>query len=102
MKKPQTRPYIILYVPCAGKILSKSAHDRIKSVNHRCFRVLYDFELTLLCVAGETARKFESVYTGGTMETVGGGEISQYWHCCGAPDAFDPGCEAAPHMTYDD
>lgn len=53
-------------------------------------------------IAGETKRKFESVYTGGTMDTVGGGEISQYWHCCGAADAFDPGCEAAPHMSYDD
>ncbi|XP_024357188.1 uncharacterized protein [Physcomitrium patens] len=51
---------------------------------------------------GETKRKFESVYTGGTMDTVGGGEISQYWHCCGSEDPFDPGCEAAPHMSYDD
>ncbi|CAM6086126.1 unnamed protein product [Calypogeia fissa] len=51
---------------------------------------------------GETKRKFESVYTGGTMDTVGGGEITQYWHCCGSPDPFDPGCEAAPHSTYDD
>jgi hypothetical protein len=53
-------------------------------------------------VAGETKRKFESVHTGGTMDTVGGGEIVAYWHCCGAADAFDPGCEAAPHMSYDD
>jgi hypothetical protein len=53
-------------------------------------------------VAGETKRKFESVHTGGTMDTVGGGEIVAYWHCCGAADAFDPSCEAAPHMSYDD
>lgn len=53
-------------------------------------------------IAGETKRKYESVYTGGTMDTVGGGEITQYWHCCGRNDPFDPGCEAAPHSTYDD
>ena len=58
--------------------------------------------MTVGIVAGETKRKFESVYTGGTMDTVGGGEIVAYWHCCGAADAFDPGCEAAPHMSYDD
>ncbi|BBN02059.1 hypothetical protein MPTK1_2g12410 [Marchantia polymorpha subsp. ruderalis] len=51
---------------------------------------------------GETKRKFESVYTGGTMDTVGGGEIVEYWHCCGSKDRFDPGCEAAPHSSYDD
>jgi hypothetical protein len=51
---------------------------------------------------GETKRKFESVYTGGTLTTVGGGEIVQYWHCCGVADPFDGGCEAAPHMSYDD
>ncbi|GJP51933.1 hypothetical protein CLOM_g11061 [Closterium sp. NIES-68] len=51
---------------------------------------------------GETKRKFESVYTGGTMDTVGGGEITAYWHCCGATDPFDPGCVAGPHETYDD
>jgi len=51
---------------------------------------------------GETKRKFESVYTGGTLTTVGGGEIVQYWHCCGVTDPFDGGCEAAPHMSYDD
>ncbi|KAG0598970.1 hypothetical protein M758_12G116500 [Ceratodon purpureus] len=51
---------------------------------------------------GETKRKFESVYTGGTMDTIGGGEVVSYWHCCGAADAFDPGCEASPHMSYDD
>ncbi|CAK9208717.1 unnamed protein product [Sphagnum troendelagicum] len=51
---------------------------------------------------GETKRKFESVYTGGTLTTVGGGEIVQYWHCCGVTDPFDGGCEAAPHVSYDD
>jgi hypothetical protein len=58
--------------------------------------------LCFVCVPGETKRKFESVYTGGTLTTVGGGEIVQYWHCCGVTDPFDGGCEAAPHMSYDD
>jgi len=75
------------------------------------FSVYLNFVVEICCgvpisevvvVAGETKRKFESVYTGGTMETIGGGEILQYWHCCGVADAFDPGCEAAPHMSYDD
>ncbi|XP_057971359.1 uncharacterized protein LOC131160061 [Malania oleifera] len=51
---------------------------------------------------GETKRKFESVYTGGTMNTPGSGQVSQYWHCCGSEDPFDPGCTAAPHSSYDD
>eukprot|EP00475_Leptophrys_vorax_P027698 TRINITY_DN39530_c0_g2_i1.p1 TRINITY_DN39530_c0_g2~~TRINITY_DN39530_c0_g2_i1.p1 ORF type:complete len:149 (+),score=3.30 TRINITY_DN39530_c0_g2_i1:37-447(+) len=51
---------------------------------------------------GETKRKFEGVNTGGTMDTVGGGEITAYWHCCGSKDPFDLGCEAGPHMSYDD
>ncbi|CAN6479189.1 unnamed protein product [Victoria cruziana] len=51
---------------------------------------------------GETKRKFESVYTGGTMTTPGSGQVFQYWHCCGSEDAFDPGCTLAPHSSYDD
>lgn len=51
---------------------------------------------------GETKRKFESVYTGGTMSTPDGGQVFQYWHCCGSEDPFDPGCTSAPHMSYDD
>ncbi|MQM08571.1 hypothetical protein Taro_041431 [Colocasia esculenta] len=51
---------------------------------------------------GETKRKFESVYTGGTMDTPDSGKVLQYWHCCGSEDAFDPGCTAAPHASYDD
>ncbi|KAL7131752.1 hypothetical protein ABFS83_12G025400 [Erythranthe nasuta] len=51
---------------------------------------------------GETRRKFESVYTGGTMNTPGSGKVVQYWHCCGSEDPFDPGCTAAPHSSYDD
>ncbi|KAK4426585.1 hypothetical protein Salat_1427100 [Sesamum alatum] len=51
---------------------------------------------------GETKRKFESVYTGGTMDTPGSGKVLQYWHCCGSEDPFDPGCTAAPHSSYDD
>ncbi|XP_030461162.2 uncharacterized protein LOC115681380 [Syzygium oleosum] len=51
---------------------------------------------------GETKRKFESVYSGGTMDTPNSGKISQYWHCCGSEDPFDPGCTAAPHASYDD
>ncbi|KAB5516649.1 hypothetical protein DKX38_027297 [Salix brachista] len=51
---------------------------------------------------GETRRKFESVYTGGTMNTPDSGQVSQYWHCCGSEDPFDPGCTAGPHSSYDD
>ncbi|XP_059670913.1 uncharacterized protein LOC132316457 [Cornus florida] len=51
---------------------------------------------------GETKRKFESVYTGGTLDTPGSGKVLQYWHCCGSEDPFDPGCTAAPHSSYDD
>ncbi|PSR87849.1 Calcium-activated potassium channel subunit alpha-1 like [Actinidia chinensis var. chinensis] len=51
---------------------------------------------------GETKRKFESVHTGGTMNTPDSGTVLQYWHCCGSEDPFDPGCTAAPHSSYDD
>ncbi|OAY57139.1 uncharacterized protein LOC110609013 [Manihot esculenta] len=51
---------------------------------------------------GETKRKFESVYTGGTMDTPDSGRVFQYWHCCGSEDPFDPGCTAASHSSYDD
>ncbi|WCJ25277.1 hypothetical protein M5689_007174 [Euphorbia peplus] len=51
---------------------------------------------------GETKRKFESVHSGGTMDTPGSGRVLQYWHCCGSEDPFDPGCTAAPHSSYDD
>ncbi|XP_072967786.1 uncharacterized protein [Typha angustifolia] len=51
---------------------------------------------------GETKRKFESVYTGGTMSTPDSGKVFQYWHCCGSENPFDPGCTAAPHCSYDD
>lgn len=51
---------------------------------------------------GETKRKFESVYTGGTMDTADSGKVYQYWHCCGSEDPLDPGCTAAPHSSYDD
>ncbi|XP_015065128.1 uncharacterized protein LOC107010365 [Solanum pennellii] len=51
---------------------------------------------------GETRRKFESVYSGGTMDTPDGGKVFQYWHCCGSEDPFDVGCTAAPHASYDD
>ncbi|VVB09131.1 unnamed protein product [Arabis nemorensis] len=51
---------------------------------------------------GETKRKFESVYTGGTMDTPNSGQVLQYWHCCGSEDPFDSGCTASPHSTYDD
>ncbi|GAB4827945.1 hypothetical protein Ancab_034830 [Ancistrocladus abbreviatus] len=51
---------------------------------------------------GETKRKFESVYTGGTMDTPNSGQVFQYWHCCGSEDPFDPGCTSAPHTSYDD
>ncbi|WOL17566.1 hypothetical protein Cni_G26359 [Canna indica] len=51
---------------------------------------------------GETKRKFESVYSGGTMDTPDSGKVFQYWHCCGSEDPFDAGCTAAPHCSYDD
>lgn len=51
---------------------------------------------------GETKRKFESVYSGGTMSTPNSGQVFQYWHCCGSEDPFDPGCTSAPHFSYDD
>ncbi|XP_022862626.1 uncharacterized protein LOC111382817 [Olea europaea var. sylvestris] len=51
---------------------------------------------------GETKRKFESVFTGGTMDTPDSGKVFQYWHCCGSEDPFDPGCTSAPHSSYDD
>ncbi|KAK7394196.1 hypothetical protein VNO78_14717 [Psophocarpus tetragonolobus] len=51
---------------------------------------------------GETKRKFESVYEGGTMNTPDSGKVFQYWHCCGSEDPFDPGCTASPHTSYDD
>nr|POF02671.1 hypothetical protein CFP56_38138 [Quercus suber] len=51
---------------------------------------------------GETRRKFESVYSGGTMDSPDSGKVFQYWHCCGSEDPFDPGCTAAPHSSYDD
>lgn len=57
---------------------------------------------TLPCPAGETKRKFESVYTGGTMDTADGGKITAYWHCCGKEDPFDIGCVASPHQSFDD
>ncbi|CAF2057684.1 unnamed protein product [Brassica oleracea] len=60
---------------------------------------LFLFYIYLL---GETKRKFESVYTGGTMDTPNSGKVLQYWHCCGSEDPFDPGCTASPHSTYDD
>ncbi|KAL1323133.1 hypothetical protein HN51_068179 [Arachis hypogaea] len=51
---------------------------------------------------GETKRKFESVYEGGTMNTPDSGKVFQYWHCCGSEDPFHPGCTSAPHSSYDD
>ncbi|KAL3813296.1 hypothetical protein ACJIZ3_014564 [Penstemon smallii] len=51
---------------------------------------------------GETKRKFESVHTGGTLDTPDSGKVFQYWHCCGSEDPFDLGCTAAPHASYDD
>ncbi|KAG0480672.1 hypothetical protein HPP92_011210 [Vanilla planifolia] len=51
---------------------------------------------------GETKRKFESVYSGGTMDTPNSGEVFEYWHCCGSDDPFDPGCTATPHVSYDE
>lgn len=57
---------------------------------------------TFVLQTGETRRKFESVYSGGTMDTPDSGKVIQYWHCCGSEDPFDVGCTAAPHASYDD
>ncbi|CAH9077098.1 unnamed protein product [Cuscuta epithymum] len=51
---------------------------------------------------GETKRKFESVYSGGSMNTPDSGKITQYWHCCGSEDIFHPGCTPTSHASYDD
>ncbi|MFQ6619434.1 hypothetical protein Gotur_000340 [Gossypium turneri] len=67
------------------------------SFNFLIFTFLGTFLFT-----GETKRKFESVYAGGTMDTPESGKVFQYWHCCGSEDPFDPGCTAAPHASYDD
>lgn len=63
-----------------------------------------DLTLALIHIAttGETKRKFESVYEGGTMNTPDSGKVLQYWHCCGSEDPFDPGCTSSPHASYDD
>ncbi|XP_040382942.1 uncharacterized protein LOC107304721 isoform X2 [Oryza brachyantha] len=47
---------------------------------------------------GETKRKFESVYAGGTLDTPDSGKVFQYWHCCGSEDPFDLGC--APDESF--
>lgn len=60
------------------------------------------FTLLTPFLSGETKRKFESAYTGGTLDTPDSGKVFQYWHCCGSEDPFDPGCTAAPHSSYDD
>ncbi|GJY62741.1 hypothetical protein Tco_0464201 [Tanacetum coccineum] len=52
--------------------------------------------------SGETKRKFESAYSGGTLNTPDSGKVFQYWHCCASEDPFDLGCTASPHCSYDD
>ncbi|KAK6927884.1 hypothetical protein RJ641_006475 [Dillenia turbinata] len=47
---------------------------------------------------GET----KSVHTGGTKDTPDSGKVLQCWHCCGSEDPLDPGCTAAPHLSYDE
>lgn len=32
----------------------------------------------------------------------GWGEVETYWDCCGNNDPAHPGCEEAPHRSYDD
>jgi len=51
---------------------------------------------------GESARKFESAFTGGTSDTPGSGRVVAYWHCCGAPEFDAPGCTASPHVGFGD
>ena len=72
---------------------------------HFCLSFEVQFDLhtfSSLAHSGETRRKFESVYSGGTMDSPDSGKVFQYWHCCGSEDPFDPGCTAAPHSSYDD
>eukprot|EP00899_Mesostigma_viride_P015191 jgi/Mesvir1/23673/Mv25765-RA.1 len=51
---------------------------------------------------GETKRKFQSVHSESYEQETGGGEIQSYWHCCGNQKEDAPGCEAAPHASWDD
>ena len=66
------------------------------------FSIIVNSCSKLFFFPGETKRKFESVYSGGTMNTPDSGQVFQYWHCCGSEDPFDAGCTAAPHSSYDD
>lgn len=62
----------------------------------------FHFHMAFLHTKGETKRKFEGVYSGGTMETPDGGKVTAYWHCCGNKDEFNIGCQRGPHLSYDD
>ncbi|KAH7290824.1 hypothetical protein KP509_30G066000 [Ceratopteris richardii] len=73
----------------------KKQYDPLQNHPRACFYHTAHF-------GGETKRKFESVHTGGTMNTPDGGKITSYWHCCGSEDPFDPGCVAVPHESYDE
>ncbi|RVW20340.1 hypothetical protein CK203_116417 [Vitis vinifera] len=57
---------------------------------------------SILHTSGETKRKFESVYTGGTMNTPDSGQVLQYWHCCGSEDPLILDALLPPHSSYDD
>lgn len=76
-------------------------NDQIGCIQFSKFKLVLQLA-THSMLAGETKRKFESVYTGGTMNTPDSGQVLQYWHCCGSEDPFDAGCTAAPHSSYDD
>lgn len=74
----------------------------IVALHRPCLLKFVPFACNLPFFKGETKRKFESVYSGGTMDTPDSGRVFQYWHCCGSEDPFDPGCTAAPHSSYDE
>ncbi|KAL5745101.1 hypothetical protein ACOSP7_026247 [Xanthoceras sorbifolium] len=75
---------------------------RLQAIQPEQQKVLAQIVEWLKTFLGETKRKFESVYRGGTMSTPDSGQVFQYWHCCGSEDPFDPGCTAAPHASYND
>ncbi|CAI8613434.1 unnamed protein product [Vicia faba] len=109
--KPNLNCSLFLQFPSTR--CSSSSNHKTSSVNLRtCKNCKTQFDPSLnhplACrfhtahYGGETKRKFESVYEGGTMSTPGSGKVLQYWHCCGSEDPFDLGCTASPHSSYDD
>lgn len=109
---PRSDQYFNSEKPLPGKYSVRCSEKQSRNVLRTCKNCKTQFDPLLnhprACryhtahFGGETKRKFESVYTGGTMDTPDSGMVFQYWHCCGSEDPFDPGCTAAPHASYDD